>query len=183
MLENLESAQARGTRIYAEVLGGWVNSGGQRDGGTITASNPEGAQRCIRQALASANLTGRDIDYINGHLTATMADPKEIANLMAAMDLKPDTFPLINSTKSMIGHVLGGSGAIECVAAVKQLHEGFVHPSINCEDLHAQLGEIKSSIPTAAKPAKLSTALKVSFGFGDVNACIVFRKWGENGTR
>ncbi len=177
MLESLESAQARGARIYAEVLGGWVNSGGQRDGGTITASNPEGAQRCIRQTLAAAKVTGRDVDYVNGHLTATMADPKEIANLMAALDVKPETFPYINSTKSMIGHTLGGSGSIECVASVLQLHGGFLHPSTNCEDLHAKIRDIQPRIPTTCTPADISTALKVSFGFGDVNACILFRKW------
>jgi 3-oxoacyl-(acyl-carrier-protein) synthase len=183
MLENLESAVERGAKIYAEVLGGWVNSGGQRGGGTITASNPEGAQRCIRQALAAANLAGNEIDYINGHLTATMADPKEISNLMAGLDLKPDTFPYINSTKSMIGHTLGGSGAIECVASVIQLSQGFLHPSTNCEDLHSQLGELQGRIPVACTPVKLSTAMKVSFGFGDVNACIVFKTWGENESR
>ena len=183
MLESLESAVERGANIYAEVLGGWVNSGGQRGGGTITASNPEGAQRCIKQTLAAANLTGSDIDYINGHLTATIADPKEISNLMAALDLKPDTFPYINSTKSMIGHTLGGSGAIECVASVIQLHQGFLHPSINCEDLHGQLCELQARIPAACMPVKLSTAMKVSFGFGDVNACIVFKTWGENESR
>jgi 3-oxoacyl-(acyl-carrier-protein) synthase len=177
LLESLESAQARGARIYAEVLGGWVNSGGQRDGGTITASNPEGAQRCVRQTLATANLTGRDIDYVNGHLTATMADPKEIANLMVALGRTPDNFPHINSTKSMIGHTLGASGAIECVASVLQLHQGFLHPSINCEDLHEKIRDIQSSIPTTCMPAEISTAFKVSFGFGDVNACILFRKW------
>lgn len=180
MLETLESAQARGARIHAEVLGGWVNSGGQREGGTITASNPQGAQRCIRQTLAAANVTASQVDYVNGHLTATMADPKEITNEMIALDRKPDTFPLINSTKSMIGHALGASGSIECVATVLQLREGFVHASLNCEDLHSQIRDIQPSIPTESKPANISTALKVSFGFGDVNACIIFKRWGEN---
>jgi len=179
MLESLESARARGSPIYAEVLGGWVNSGGQGDGGSITASNPEGAQRCIRQALAAANVTGRGVDYINGHLTATMADPKEITNLMSALELTPEAFPYINSTKSMIGHALGASGAIECVASVLQLRGGFVHPSINCEDLHEKIRSIQASIPTVCTPVELSTVLKVSFGFGDVNACIAFGKWEE----
>jgi 3-oxoacyl-(acyl-carrier-protein) synthase len=180
MLESLERAQSRGARIYAEVLGGWMNCGGQRDGGSITASNPEGAQRCIRQTLCAANVTGRAIDYINGHLTATMADPKEITNLMSALESKPETFPYINSTKSMIGHALGASGAIESVASVLQLRGGFVHPSINCEDLHEDLRDIRERIPAACTPAKLSTVLKVSFGFGDVNACIVFSKWEQS---
>lgn len=179
MLESLDSALSRGARIYAEILGGWLNSGGQRNGGTITAPNPEGCQRCIRKAMDIANLSGSSIDYINGHLTATMADPKEICNIMTALELQPDTFPYVNSTKSMIGHALGAAGAIECVASILQLHHGFVHPSINCEDLHDELQVIKDSIPSACTPAELSTVLKTSFGFGDVNACIIFKKWED----
>ncbi len=177
MLENLDSATARGARIYAEVLGGWLNSGGQRDGGSITAPNPEGAERCVRKALCAANVTGSQIDYINGHLTATMADPKEITSLISALELSPETFPYINSTKSMIGHTIGASGAVECVATLLQLHGGFLHPSINCEDIHEKLQVLRGRVPAVCAPAKLSTALKVSFGFGDVNACIVFEKW------
>jgi 3-oxoacyl-(acyl-carrier-protein) synthase len=106
-----------------------------------------------------------------------MGDPKEISSLMNALELTPDTFPYINSTKSMIGHALGASGAIECVASILQLHRGFVHPSINCEDIHEQLRNIQNRIPTVCKPADLSVAMKVSFGFGDVNACTIFKKW------
>lgn len=178
MLESLDSAVGRGARVYAEVLGGTLNSGGQRDGGSITAPNLEGAKRCIRQTLSAAGLAGNSIDYINGHLTATMADPKEIENLMSALDVSPETFPWVNSTKSMIGHTLGASGAIECVATVLQLHGGFVHASINCEDIHERLRGIRARIPSVCTSANLSTALKVSFGFGDVNACILFKKWG-----
>jgi 3-oxoacyl-(acyl-carrier-protein) synthase len=177
MLESLESAMGRGARIYAEVLGGAVNSGGQRDGGSITASNAEGAQRCIKQALSEAGVAASSIDYVNGHLTATIADTKEISNLMAALERTPETFPVINSTKSMIGHTLGASGAIESVATVLQVKGGFVHPSINCEDLHKDLLGIRSRIPAVCTTAKLSTVLKVSFGFGDVNACIIFKNW------
>ncbi len=178
MLESLESAITRGARIYAEVLGGALNSGGQRDGGSITAPNLEGAKRCIRQGLAAAGAPGNSIDYINGHLTATMADPKEIENLISAMEVDAEYFPWVNSTKSMIGHTLGASGAIECVATIVQLHGGFVHPSINCEDIHERLRGIQTRIPSACMPVNISTALKVSFGFGDVNACIIFKKWG-----
>lgn len=179
MLESLESATARGARIYAEVLSGWVNSGGQRNGGSITAPNPEGAERCVRTALCMANLTGKSVDYVNGHLTATMADPKEIIHLSRGLERPASEFPFVNSTKSMIGHALGASGAIECVATVLQLDRGFIHPSINCEDLHEQLKPIEHRIPSASISADLSIAMKVSFGFGDVNACVVFRKWEE----
>jgi 3-oxoacyl-(acyl-carrier-protein) synthase len=177
MLESLDCAIERGAHIYAEVLGGWINSGGQRDGGSITAPSREGACRCVKQALAAANVTGRSIDYINGHLTATMGDSLEISSLMSALELTPRTFPYVNSTKSMIGHALGASGAIECVALILQLHRGFVHPSINCEDIHDELGNIQDRIPRVCKSADLSVAMKVSFGFGDVNACTIFKKW------
>jgi len=177
MLESLESALARGTRIYAEVLGGRINSGGQRGGGSVTACNPEGAQRCIRQAVEAAGVPPGSVDYINAHLTGTIADPREINNLMCALGLTPETFPYINSTKSMIGHALGASGAIECVACILQLRGGFVHPSINCEDIHPLLEPIRAHIPSVCTPAPISTAMKVSFGFGDVNACILFGKW------
>jgi 3-oxoacyl-(acyl-carrier-protein) synthase len=177
MLESLDSALARGTRIYAEVLGGKINSGGQRGGGSITACNPEGAQRCIRQAVAAAGVSPDAVDYINAHLTGTIADPREINNLICALELKPESFPYINSTKSMIGHALGASGAIECIASILQLHGAYVHPSINCEDIHPQLEPIRAHIPSTCTPAAISTAMKVSFGFGDVNACILFSKW------
>ena len=177
MLESLESALARGTHIYAEVLGGRINSGGQRGGGSVTACNPEGAQRCIKQALSSSGVDAHSVDYINGHLTGTIADPREISNIMCAMSLTPETFPFINSTKSMIGHALGASGAMECVATILQLHEGFVHPSVNCEDVHPQVEPIRSRIPATCTEAEISTAMKVSFGFGDVNACVLFKKW------
>ena len=107
-----------------------------------------------------------------------MADPKEIENLISAMEVDAEHFPWVNSTKSMIGHTLGASGAIECVATIVQLHGGFVHPSINCEDIHERLRGIQTRIPSACTPVNISTALKVSFGFGDVNACIIFKKWG-----
>src|SRR5450759_3400635 len=136
LLEDLETALARGARIYAEVLGGYVNCGGQRQGGSMTAPNPEGVKRCVKGAIADANVNPRAIDAINGHLTATFADPYEVHNWAAALGRRPADFPYINSTKSMIGHCLGAAGAIECVAVVLQLYKGFIHPSINCEDLH-----------------------------------------------
>lgn len=179
LLESLESAQRRGARIYAEVLGAAMNCGGQRGGGSITASNPEGVRRCVRQALGQSELTGKDIDYINGHLTATGADPKEIDNLRCALQVDDAGFPFINSTKSMIGHALGASGAIECVATILQLEHGFLHPSINCEDLHPGVEPIASRVVRNSRAAGPRTALKTSFGFGDVNACVVFSKWSD----
>jgi 3-oxoacyl-(acyl-carrier-protein) synthase len=106
----------------------------------MTAANAEGARRCIRGALESAKIRPDEIDLISGHLTATTADPMEVANWRAALDLPGDQFPLINAPKSLFGHTLGAAGAIESVASVLQLYRGFVHPSINCEDVHPELG-------------------------------------------
>jgi len=176
MLESLDSAQARGARIYAEVSGAHFNCGGQRNGGTITAGNPESVRQCLRAAVAESGLEiGRDIGYINGHLTATGGDAKEVENLLEGLCLPPEKLPWINSTKSMIGHTLGAAGAIECVATVLQLHEGFIHPSLNCEDVHPRIAPIAKSIPHETVYTPLRAALKTSFGFGDVNACVVFR--------
>ena len=78
----------------------------------------------------------------------------------------------------MIGHALGAAGAIESIACVLMLHEGFVHPSINCEDVHPEIEPYAASIPHEALDLPdLETVVKAGFGFGDVNACLVFRKW------
>jgi len=178
LLEELESALKRGARIYAEVLGGMVNCGGHRMGGSITAPNSEGVKRCIRGAVADAGIDSGEIDAINGHLTATYADPVEVKNWSEALGRGPENFPWINATKSMIGHCLGAAGAIECVAAVLQLYRGFIHPSINCGDLHPEIAPYERSVPQKAVACPdLKIVAKAGFGFGDVNSCLIFRKW------
>ncbi len=178
MLEDLETAQARGARIYAEVLGGAVNCGGHRMGGSITAPNPQGVQRCIQAALSDAGIEPGAVDAINGHLTATFADPGEVKGWSQALGRGPDAFPWINSTKSLIGHCLGAAGAIECVAVVLQLHRGFLHPSVNCEDIHPEIESFTDRIPrTCIEHRGLKIIAKAGFGFGDVNSCLIFRKW------
>jgi 3-oxoacyl-(acyl-carrier-protein) synthase len=180
VLEELETALNRGARIYAEILGGFVNSGGQRNGGSMTAPNPEGVQRCIRSALADADTTPDEIDAINGHLTATFADPSEVNNWSRALKRDPQDFPYINSTKSMIGHCLGAAGAIESVAVVLQLHNGFLHPSVNCEDVHPDIEVFADKIPhKLMEYPDLKIIAKACFGFGDVNSCLIFKKWEE----
>lgn len=177
MLESLESAEKRGAKIYAEVLGAHVNSGGHRGGGSMTAPSPEGVIRCIRQAILQAGISPGEIDLINGHLTATMADPMEVKNWQRALECTPETFPLIQSTKSMVGHGLGAAGGIECVAAVLQLHKGFVHGSINCEDLHEEIQPFAKSVVHKSRESNAKILAKSSFGFGDVNGCVIFKKW------
>ena len=180
LLEDLETALNRGARIYAEVVGGAVNSGGQRMGGSMTAPNPEGVKRCIRAAVADAGIDPHEVDAINGHLTATYADPIEVKNWAVALERTPENFPYINSTKSLIGHCLGAAGAIESVAAVLQVYRGFLHPSINCEDVHPDIAPYAAKIPHQCMEfPELKYLAKAGFGFGDVNSCIIFKKWEE----
>jgi 3-oxoacyl-(acyl-carrier-protein) synthase len=180
LLEDMETAIARGARIYAEVIGGAVNSGGQRMGGSMTAPNPEGVRKCIRAAVADAGINPAQVDAINGHLTATYADPIEVKNWAVALERTPDNFPYINSTKSLIGHCLGAAGAIESVATVLQIYKGFLHPSINCEDVHPDIAEFAAKIPHSCMDfPDVKIIAKAGFGFGDVNSCILFKKWEE----
>jgi 3-oxoacyl-(acyl-carrier-protein) synthase len=177
-LESLESAERRGARIHAEVLGGALNCGGHRGGGSMTAPNPESVRRCIRAALADAGISAREVDAISGHLTATGADPNEVEAWAAAFEAAPGALPPITATKSLIGHALGAAGGIESVACVLMLRGGYVHASRNCEDVHPRIEPFAASISheTREVPA-LRTIAKASFGFGDVNACVVFRRW------
>jgi len=180
LLESLESARRRGARILAEVIGGYVNCGGHRGGGSMTAPNPTGVRRCIRGAVEMAGIHPSRIGAINGHLTATFADPHEVASWAAALDLPPSRMPWIHSTKSLIGHALGAAGGIECVASVLELAGGFVHGSANCEDLHPALAPFAERIPHRTIDAPdLDVVAKASFGFGDVNGCAIFRRFHE----
>ena len=113
----------------------------------MTAPNPESVRRCIRAALADAGLDPREVDAINGHLTATGADPNEVEAWAAALERAPGDLPPITSTKSMIGHALGAAGAIESVACIQMLLGGYVHPSLNCEDVHPRIAPFAGSIP------------------------------------
>lgn len=178
VIEELESALERGATIYAEIIGGAVNCGGQRQGGTMTAPNPVGVERCIRAAVADAGIDTMEIDAINGHLTATFADPVEVRNWARALGRGPDKFPFINSTKSLIGHCLGAAGAIECAAVALQLKKGFLHPSVNCSDIHPDIEEFSDWIPRQCIDMEdLRIVAKAGFGFGDVNSCLIFRKY------
>lgn len=179
VLESLESALERGANIYAEVLGGAVNSGGQRNGGTMTAPNSEAVQNCITKAILNTGIHPNDIDTINGHLTATTKDSLEIENWTKALHRGGVNFPPINSLKSMIGHCLTASGAIESVASVLQIKEDFIFPNTNCEDLHPEITALidKEKIPQKKIDTPVTIVAKASFGFGDVNACVIFKKY------
>ena len=179
VLEDLESALARNAPIYCEVLGGNVNSGGQRGVGTMTAPNPVAVKKCITSALRNANIQASEIDLINGHLTATSKDSLEILNWTEALGRKGLNFPLINSLKSQVGHCLSASGSIEIVASVLQLNQNFIAPNINCTDLNEEITALidESCIPQKLITKELNVVVKASFGFGDVNGCVVFCKY------
>ena len=179
VLEDYETALARGATIYAEILGGNVNSGGQRGLGTMTAPNPVAVKKCIQNALKNAGVSATEIDTINGHLTATTKDSLEIQNWCEALGRKGKEFPYINSLKSMVGHCLSGAGSIESVATVLQLYHGFIFPNTNCNDLHPEIISLidASQIPQQVLEKEIQIAAKASFGFGDVNGCVIFRKY------
>jgi len=181
VLENLDEALKRGANIYAEVIGGAINSGGQRGSGTMTAPNSMAVQRCITDAIKDANIDANEIDAINGHLTATTKDALEIQNWAAALQRSGTDFPYINALKSHVGHCLSASGSIECIAAALQVKQGFLFPNLNCEDLHPDIAAIISAdkIPQQLIEQELNIIAKASFGFGDVNACAIFKKYKD----
>ncbi len=179
VLENYETAKSRGAKIYAEVLGGAINSGGQRGGGSMTAANNEAVQRCIKEAVKNSGISASEIDVINGHLTATARDGVEIENWVTALERNKDNFPLINSLKGMTGHCLSASGSIECIASVLQIKKEFVFGNVNCKDLHPEIEKLitAGSVPTQTIQRKVGVLAKASFGFGDVNAVLIFKKY------
>jgi 3-oxoacyl-(acyl-carrier-protein) synthase len=179
IVEDLETALHRGAKIYAEILGGNVNSGGQRGEGTMTAPNSVAVQKCIVDAIANAGISANEIDAINGHLTATSKDSLEIKNWTEALQRNGNDFPYINSLKSMVGHCLSAAGSLESVASVLQIYHGFVFPNINCEDLNPEITGLinESKIPQNMIKKEINIVAKASFGFGDVNGCVIFKKY------
>lgn len=143
----------------------------------MTAPNPLGVQRCIQSAIEYATISPSEIDAINGHLTGTMADKMELKNWATALGCKPNELPWINSTKSLIGHSLGAAGGLEAVASVLQLNKGFIHGSLNCEDIHPELEVFQDRIVQRTQEKQIDVLAKASFGFGDVNACLILKRW------
>jgi 3-oxoacyl-[acyl-carrier-protein] synthase II len=175
LLESLDHALRRGARIYAEVAGVGITS----DAYHVTApdSDGAGATRAMRLAVEDANLAPEEIDYINAHGTSTpINDPIET---LAIKTLFGDhAYRLcISSSKSMIGHLLGASGAVEAIACIKTVTDGIIHPTINYEypDPDCDL----DYVPNTARKKEVRAALSNSFGFGGQNACIVFKKFEE----
>ncbi|MDI6733073.1 MAG: beta-ketoacyl-ACP synthase II [Planctomycetota bacterium] len=173
IMETLEHALARSAKIYAEMLGFGMND----DGYHITAPDPEGegASLTMKLALDDAGLKPEDVFYINAHGTSTpyndLTETKAIKKLFGEHSRKL----AINSTKSMVGHLLGGSGAIELVATVLSIRDSIVHPTINYEtpDPECDL----DYVPNTARKVDVNIALSNSFGFGGHNATVVVGKY------
>ena len=179
VLESLSSAKARGAYIYAEVLGGAINSGGQRGEGSMTAPNSEAVQRCITQAIQFSGIEKHDVDVINGHLTATSKDALEVKNWSEALNRSGKDFPYINSFKGLFGHCLSAAGSIECVASVLQFKQNAVFGNRNADHLNPKIAALIAADKVPQKTINFSPNVlaKASFGFGDVNACVIFKRF------
>ncbi|CAF2181474.1 hypothetical protein YC2023_091731 [Brassica napus] len=170
LLEELEHAKKRGATIYAEFLGGSFTC----DAYHMTEPRPDGAGviLCIERALADAGISKEQINYINAHATSTPAgDLKEYQALAHCFGQNPEL--KVNSTKSMIGHLLGAAGAVEAIATVQAIRTGWVHPNINLENPD---NGVDTSLLVGPKKERLSikAALSNSFGFGGHNSSIIF---------
>ncbi|MDR4466856.1 MAG: beta-ketoacyl-ACP synthase II [Nitrospira sp.] len=173
VIEELTHALRRGVRIYGEIIGYGMNS----DAYHITAppEEGEGAVRCMELALKDAGIERNQIGYINAHGTSTMADAIETRAIKQVFGEQALRIP-VSSTKSMTGHLLGAAGGIEAVFSILALYHGILPPTINLD--HPDPTCDLDYVPNQARPAAIQMALSNSFGFGGVNACLIFKKLG-----
>jgi len=174
VLEEYEHAKTRGATIYAEVTGYGLSG----DAYHVTAPHPEGkgAELSMRMAMRKAGLEPGDIDYVNAHGTSTMADTIELAAVKRVLgdDLGGAS---MSSTKSAIGHLLGGAGAVEAVFCILAMRDGVVPPTLNLHDPDEGTEGI-DLVPLKAKKREVNAVLNNSFGFGGTNASIIMQKVG-----
>jgi 3-oxoacyl-[acyl-carrier-protein] synthase II len=179
VLEELEHAQARGAKIYAELLGYGVSS----DANHITEPDPEGKNpaRAMAMAFRDAGIDPGEVDYVNAHGTSTpLGDASETRVIKLALGEENAAKTPVSSTKGATGHCLGGAGALEAMFCVLAVHDGKLPPTINYEtpDPECDL----DYIPNESRDADVRVAVNNSFGFGGHNACIVVQRWNENGS-
>lgn len=172
ILEELEHAQKRGARIYAEVVG----YGATADAHHVTAPEPngDGATRAIKAALGDAGITGSQVDYINAHGTGTkLNDAIETKAIKQALGQVDNL--AVSSTKSMIGHLLGAAGGVEGVFTTLSVYEGIIPPTINYEEADPECD--LDYVPNQARKKEIRYALSNSFGFGGHNAVVAFKRY------
>ena len=172
VIEEMEHAKARGARIYAELVG--FGMSGDAYHMTAPSEGGEGAARCMQNALKSADMSINDIDYINAHGTSTIAgdvaESEAIKKVFGA-----EAYNLcVSSTKSMIGHLLGASGAAEAIVSVLTLHDQVITPTINLDD--PEDGCDLDYVPHEAREQTVNAVLTNSFGFGGTNGSLIFRR-------
>ena len=176
ILEELEHAKKRGAKIYAEVAG----YGQTADAYDIVAPAPDGAgaKKAMEISIKDAGLTSKDIDYINTHGTSTglgdMLESKAIAELFG--DLSTNQHLLVSSTKSMIGHTLGASGAVESIVCIESICDGVVPPTINLDNQDEKVANL-NYVPHKSVKANVDYAMTNSFGFGGHNASLIYKKY------
>jgi 3-oxoacyl-[acyl-carrier-protein] synthase II len=171
VLEEYEHAKARGAKIYAEVVGYGLSG----DAHHVTAPHPEGsgAYRSMEMALKRANMTPADIDYINAHGTSTMADTIELGAVKRLFG--DDIWDVsMSSTKSAIGHLLGGAGAVEAIFCILAIRDQIVPPTLNLDNPDEGTEGV-DLVPLVAKKREVKAALNNSFGFGGTNASLVLK--------
>jgi 3-oxoacyl-[acyl-carrier-protein] synthase II len=171
VIEELEHARRRGARAYCELIGYGMNA----DAYHITAPSEEGegAVRCMELALADAGVTKDKVGYINAHGTSTMADAIETKAVKQVFGERASRIP-VSSTKSMTGHLLGAAGGVEAVFSILAIHHGVLPPTINLDNPDPECD--LDYVPHKARAAKPDVVLSNSFGFGGVNACLLFRR-------
>ena len=173
ILEELSFAQKRGAHIYAEVAGYGCTS----DAFHMAAPPPghEGAARSMQVALKDAGLNPADIDYINAHGTSTPLNDLYETQAIKTLFGEHAKKLMVSSTKSMTGHMLGATGGVEAIFAIKALQEGIIPPTINLDNPDAECD--LDYVPNVARQKKINTAMSNTFGFGGVNAVLVFKKY------
>ena len=172
VIEEMEHAKARGARIYAELVG--FGMSGDAYHMTAPSEGGEGAARCMQNALKSADMSINDIDYINAHGTSTIAgDVAESEAIKQVFGAQAYNL-CVSSTKSMIGHLLGASGAAEAIVSVLTLHDQVITPTINLDD--PEDGCDLDYVPHEAREQTVNAVLTNSFGFGGTNGSLIFRR-------
>lgn len=173
MLESLAHAKARGANVLAEIAG----YGATSDAGHITTPDVHGAARSMQLALQQADLTPADVDYINAHGTSTpINDSNETKAIKLVFGEMAERVP-ISSTKSMTGHLLGATGALEAIACVKAIETGVIPPTVNYRTPDAECD--LNYVPNGAITGEVNVAMSNSFGFFGHNACLVVRRFVE----
>lgn len=170
VLEELELAKARGAKIYAEIIG----YGATSDGYDMVAPSGEGAERCMRMALANVH---DKVDYINPHATATpVGDPAEINAIRAVFGNKDTGCPLISATKSLSGHSLGAAGVQEAIYSLLMMTHSFVCKSAHIDSIDPEFADMPI-VMERLDNQNLNVILSNTFGFGGTNASLVFKRY------